>query len=119
MSDSKSPIICVTCQRSFPEDLKAEDSPRYFAQGPLLPRSDDDHDFKDEADNILSFIESISYVTRYATEVEEEHYKTILSLLLELSEEAKRRLALVDSAMRERWDRDHGHNAPARKEGRA
>jgi hypothetical protein len=117
MAESKSPIICVTCQRSFPDDLTADHAPRYFAQGPLLPRSDDDHDFKNEADNILSFIESVSYVTRYAEEVEDEHYKTILSLLLELSEEAKRRLALVDSAMREKWDRDHSREAHARKAG--
>jgi hypothetical protein len=121
MADSKSPIICVTCKRPFPDDLKADDSPRYFAQSPLLPRSDDDHDFKNEADNILSFIESVSYVTRYAEEVEDEHYKTILELLFQLSEEAKRRMDLVDSAMREKWQRDHGQEeyVKALNEGRA
>jgi hypothetical protein len=119
MAESKSPIICVTCQRSFPGDLKADDAPRYFAQGPLLPRSDDDHDFKDEATTILSYIEAVSYVTRFAPEVEEKHYETILELLLQLSEEAKRRLELVDYAMREKWNRDPGYNAPERKEGGA
>jgi hypothetical protein len=119
MAESKSPIICVTCKREFPDDLKAEKSPRYFAQEPLLPRTDDDHDFKDEATTIVRFIESVSYVTRFATEVEEKHYATILELLMQLSEEAQRRLELCDAAMREKWNRDHGYNAPERKEGRA
>ena len=117
MAESKSPIICVTCQREFLDDLKADDAPRYFAQGPLLPRSDDAHDFKDEANTIVSYIESVSYVTRYSQEVEDERYKTILELLLHLSEEAQRRLELCDAALREIWTRDHGTDAQACKEG--
>ena len=70
MAESTSPIICVICRRPFPDDLKADDSSRYFAQSPLLPRSDDAHDFKDEATLIVSFIESVTYVTRYSEEVE-------------------------------------------------
>ena len=106
MAESQSPIICVTCQRSLPDDLKADDAPRYFAQSPLLPRSDDAHDFKEEATQIVRFIESVTYVTRFCEEVEEEHYKTVLELLLQLSEEAKRRLDLCDTALRERWARE-------------
>jgi hypothetical protein len=117
MAESKSPIICVTCKRPFPEDLKADDSPRYFAQSPLLPRSDDAHDFKDEADQIVRFIESVSYVTRFTEEIEDEHYKNIMELLMQLSEEAHRRLELCDAALREVWHRDHGHDAQARKAG--
>ena len=118
MAESTSPIICVTCKRPFPDDLKAADSPRYFAQSPLLPRSDDAHDFKDEATQIVRFIESVTYVTRYSEEVEEEHYKTVLELVLQLSEEANRRLELCDAALREIWHRDHGREATqARKAG--
>jgi hypothetical protein len=119
MAESKSPIICGTCQRNLPEDLKEEDAPKYFAQENIFPRSDEDDAFSNEATRILSFIESVAYVTRYATEeVEHEHYETILDLLFQLSEEAKRRLELADYAMREKWNRDHGHNAPMRKGGR-
>ena len=106
MAASQSPIICVTCTRPFPDDLKADDAPRYFAQSPLLPRSDDAHDFKDEAHQILRFIESVTYVTRYCEEVEEKHMTTILELLLQLSDEAHRRLELCDTAMRERYHRE-------------
>jgi hypothetical protein len=60
MEALKSPIICVTCKREFPDDLNQDNSPRYFAQGPLLPRSDDAHDFKDEATHIVRFIESVT-----------------------------------------------------------
>jgi hypothetical protein len=31
MAESQSPIICVTCHREFPDDLDADNSPRYFA----------------------------------------------------------------------------------------
>jgi len=48
MAEAKSPIICVTCTRPFSDDLKADDAPRYFAQGPLLPKTDDAYDFKCE-----------------------------------------------------------------------
>ena len=41
MAEAKSPIICVICTRPFLDDLKADDAPRYFAQGPLLPKTDD------------------------------------------------------------------------------
>lgn len=116
MAELKSPIICVTCKRPFPDDLQVEDSPRYFAQENLLPRSDEDHAFTNEATVILSYIESVTYVTRYATEVEDEHYKSILDLVLQLSEEAKRRLDLVDAAMREKWNRDHSKAFSSQKE---
>jgi hypothetical protein len=111
MPESKSPIICVTCRRSFPDDLEPDDAPRYFAQDPLLPRSSDEDHFVNEATNILGFIETITHVTQHCTEAEQKHHKTILELLFQLSEEAKRRLALADDAMRERADRD--------REGRA
>jgi hypothetical protein len=95
----------------LPEDLKADDAPRYFAQEPLLPRSDDDHAFKNETQTIVEYIEAVSYVTRYATDIEDEHHKTILELVMQLSEEAKRRLELCDAALRENWDRHHKRGA--------
>jgi hypothetical protein len=121
MADSQSPIICITCQRSFPDDLKVEDAPRYFVQESLLPRSDEDISFTNEALVILSYIETVSHVTRHAAELEEEHYNDILDRLFQLSEEAKRRLRLADAARREIWKRDHGHEeyVKALQEGRA
>jgi hypothetical protein len=82
-----------------------EDSPRYFAQEPLLPRSDEDISFTNEATTIISFIETVSHVTRHCTEAEQKHYEDILDLLFQLSEEAQRRLRLADAAMREIWQR--------------
>jgi hypothetical protein len=105
MPESKSPIICVTCRRSFPDDLKADDSPRYFAQENLLPRSDEDISFVNEARTILGFIEAITFVTRHSTEAEQAHHEEIYDLLFQLSEEAHRRLRLADDAMRERAER--------------
>jgi hypothetical protein len=86
MADSQSPIICVTCQRPFPDDLKKEDAPKYFAQENIFPRSDDDHAFSNEAATMVRYIESVTYVTRYATEVEQQHYETILELLYQLQQ---------------------------------
>jgi hypothetical protein len=84
----------------------------------LLPRSDDDHAFSNEATVIISFIETITHVTRHSTEAEQEHYEDILDLIFQLSEEAKRRLELSRDAMGEIWKRDHGKDAHTRAEGR-
>ena len=121
MEDSQSPIICVTCQRPFPDDLKAEDSPRYFGQFPLLPKSDDAHDFGSEVRHITEFISAIADVLSYGDhkEVEQKTYDTIFRLIGELSEEALRRITLSLDAMEEIWKRDHGKSAPTRNEGRA
>ena len=103
MSDSHSPFICVTCRRSFPDDLKAEDAPRYFAQDALLPRSDADLNFRDEADSILEFISVVAVLARYGdAELDDAQVKTLHALFLELSEEAQRRLALTAYAIHER-----------------
>jgi hypothetical protein len=123
MADSHSPIICVTCQRPLPEDLKEDDAPRYFAQTDLLPTRDGDHNFVAEADNILRYIKVLSTIVwtgSDAADIESREYDTILELVAELSEEAGRRLRLADAAMREIWKRDHGHeeHEKARKEGR-
>jgi hypothetical protein len=115
MAESKSPIICVTCQRSFPEDLKADDSPRYFAQSPLLPRRDDDQDFLTESVRITEFINAIGEALVFGKkEIEDDTYNTLFDLLTELSAEALRRMRLCRDAIDETWQRDHGH-----KEGRA
>src|SRR5688500_15023370 len=63
MAESK--IICVTCQRDFPNDLDADKSPRYLCQGPLLPKSDDAFDFASEVQRMLWYIQAIAEVTRY------------------------------------------------------
>jgi hypothetical protein len=59
MAEAKSPILCVMCQREFPGDLDAEQSPRYFAQNPLLPKTDDAYDFGCEVQRMLGHIKAI------------------------------------------------------------
>ena len=106
MAAKESPYICVTCQRPLPHDLKAEDAPRYFVQESLLPRSDEDISFTNEALVILSYIETVSHVTRHCKEAEQQHQDDIFDLLFQLAEEAKRRLRLADAAMRESYARE-------------
>jgi hypothetical protein len=110
MAESKSPIICVTCQRSLPDDLKSEDAPKYFSQGPLLPRSDSAHAFGSEVGSICEYIKAIADVIRYDAdkEIEPDTYSTLFELVGELSEEAIRRQDLALEAMNEIWKRDHG-----------
>lgn len=108
MAESKSPIICVTCQREFPDDLKADDSPRYFAQYSLLPRTEDAFDFATEAQSICRYIKAIADVLSFGEhkEVEQETYDTIFQLVGELSEEALRRAELTIEAARAVLDRE-------------
>jgi hypothetical protein len=103
MAASQSPIICVTCEREFPDDLKPDDSPRYFVQGPLLPRTDDMYDFGCEVQRMCGYIKAIADVLRYGDnkEVQPETYDTIFELVGELSEETLRRLNLSLEAGRE------------------
>src|SRR5262245_29875544 len=107
MSDSQSPVICVTCQRPLPLGTKREDAPKYFAQGPLLPQSDSADDFAGEARPINSYIKAVSYVLRYSEDkdIPEEIYREIFALIEELTSEAERRLALAHEAMHEIWSR--------------
>jgi hypothetical protein len=103
MAESKSPIICVTCQREFPDDLDAEKSPRYFAQYSLLPKADDAFDFASEVQTLCRYIKAISDVMSYGDhkEVEQGTYDTIFELVGQLSEEALRRVDLSLEAARE------------------
>lgn len=103
MADAKSPIICVTCKREFPDDLKADDSPRYFAQYSLLPKSDEAFEFTSEAQNILRYMKAISSVWAFDNHkhVENDTYDTLFELMEGLSEEALRRVELSLDAYRE------------------
>jgi hypothetical protein len=123
MAESKSPIICVTCQRPFPDDLKAEDSPRYFAQYSLLPKRDEAFEFASEVQTLCGYIKAIADALRYGDhkEVDQDTYDTIFELVGQLSEEALRRVDLSLDAYREIEQREiEGQKAlSARKEGRA
>jgi hypothetical protein len=121
MAEATSPIICVTCQHEFPDDLEAENSPRYFAQGPLLPKTDDAYDFGCEVQRMCGYIKAVSDVLRYGEhkEVQPETYDSIFELVGELSEEALRRLDLSLEAIREieKRGREAKKATQARKEG--
>jgi hypothetical protein len=116
-----SPIICVTCQRSFPDDLDAEKSPRYFAQYSLLPKADDAFDFASEVQSLCRYIKAIADVMSYGDhkEVDQRTYDTIFELVGQLSEEALHRVDLSLEASREIEKRElEAKKAPhARKEG--
>lgn len=103
MADAHARIICVTCQREFPDDLNPDDSPRYFAQAPLLPKTDDAYDFGCEVQRMCGYIKAIADVLSYGDnkEVAPETYDTIFQLVGDLSREALRRLDLSLEAMRE------------------
>lgn len=117
MAEAKSPVICVTCKRPFPEGLKADDSPRYFAQYGLLPRSDDGENFSYEAQTILRYIRVLSAVLWQDTEnMEEWKANDLLELIQQLAEEADRRTELCREALAEVWRRDHGKDAPTQQE---
>ena len=107
MSEEQSPAICVTCRRNLPADTQPDDAPRYFVQGPLRPQSDSAHDFNTEASLINGYIKAVSYVLHYSeeSEIPEEVYREILSLIEELAEEADRRLTLAHEAMNEQYRR--------------
>jgi hypothetical protein len=66
MSEEKSAVICVTCQRSFPDDLDPKKSPRYFAQYSLLPKTDDAFDFASETQTICEYLKAVADVMRYS-----------------------------------------------------
>ena len=121
MAESKSPIICVTCHRTFPDDLNQDDAPRYFAQLPLLPRTDDAYDFGWEVNQMLGYIKAVATVLRYGENknVEPETYDALFGLVGELGEEAMRRLRLSTDGAREIENREEeAKKAPhARKEG--
>jgi hypothetical protein len=118
MSESQSPIICVTCRRPFPDDLTSEDAPKYFAQSPLMPKSDSAHDFVSEARMISWYIKAVSYVFHYkGEEVPEEISEEIFALLEELAREQDRRLDLAHEGINETWRRDHGKDDQVRKAG--
>jgi hypothetical protein len=123
MAESKSPIICVTCTRPFPDDLKQEDSPRYFAQYSLLPKSDDAFDFASEVQTLLRYMEAISSVWSHGDhkDVEQDTYDTIFEMMGQLSEEALRRVNLSLEASRELEKRqiEAQKVLSTRKEGRA
>lgn len=116
MKDSTSPVICVTCQRPFPAGLKSEDSPRYLGQYGLLPTSDDDNNFVNEARNILRYIRAASYCARYAVDVEHDISQEMYGLIQELSEEAQRRVDLAGEAMDEVWKRTRDKASPGPRE---
>jgi len=109
MAEAKSPITCVTCQREFPDDLKADDASRYFAQYSLLPKTDDAFDFATEVQSLCEYIKAISDVLRYRDhkEIEEKTYNTIFGLVGELSEEASRRTELTIETARAVLDREY------------
>ena len=117
MAESKSPIICVTCQRSFPDDLDADNSPRYFAQYGLLPKSDDAFDFASEVQNICRYMKAISDVMYFGDlqHVEQRTYDTIFELMGQLSEEALRRTELTIEAARAVLDREYHREQEAKK----
>lgn len=121
MSESQSPIICVTCRREFPDDLDAEKSPRYVAQYSLLPKRDEVFEFASEVQTLCRYIKAISDVMHYGDnkEIEEDTYDTIFELTGQLSEEALRRVDLSLDAYREIEKReiDAKKATHARKEG--
>jgi hypothetical protein len=123
MAAKESPIICVTCQRDFPDDLKAENSPRYFAQYSLLPRTEDAFDFASETQTICEYLKAVADVMRYSDhkEIEDKTLKSIFGLMGELSEEALRRTELTIEAARAVLDREYQAEqaTPTQKEGRA
>jgi hypothetical protein len=95
MAEPKSPIICLTYQRPFPHGLKREDTPQYFAQHRTFTTEDDVAGVGTEVTMLLNYIQSVAYVTRFADEVPEDHYLTILELLMALGKEAERRQDFV------------------------
>jgi hypothetical protein len=108
MADS--PYICITCQRPFPDDLKQEDAPKYFAQYPIMPKTDSGDEFGNEVRILNEYITAICDVLKYGEhkDIEPHTYQGIFQLVGELSEEAKRRQLLSLEAMDEIWKRDHG-----------
>lgn len=117
MSESKSPVICVTCKRPFPPGITSEDSPRYFAQSPLLPKSDDPHDFATEAQTIVGYVKAVANVVAYTNkEISFRDYDTLMNLIGDLSDEAERRLQLSLDAMYEIEHRHEGHGTSTQEE---
>jgi hypothetical protein len=121
MADSKSPIICVTCQREFPDDLDADKSPRYFAQYSLLPKADEAFEFASEVQSLCRYINAIAEVLSWGdhNNIETRTYDTIFELVGQLSEEALRRVDLSLEASREIDKRLHEADkaTPVRKVG--
>ena len=119
MSASHSPIICVACHREFPEDLKAEDSPRYFAQCGLLPRMDKAFDFATEVQRLCGYLKALSDGLGFGDhkEVKQDTYDTIFQLVGELREEALRRVELTLEAARVVADREYKAERAAKQAG--
>jgi hypothetical protein len=112
MSESKSPVICVTCQRPFPHDRKLEDAPKYFAQYNLLTRSDDAMSLLQETETLLRYVRTAAWVVEPARKIAEDLPGNLNSLILDLTEEAHRHVKLAGDALEEIWDRHHGQTAP-------
>ena len=122
MADSKSPIICVTCQRPLPDGITVDDAPRHFAQTDLLPTRDGEGNFMVEAENILRYIKVVSTVTWTGSakaDTAAADYDTILELIAELAEEASRRLTLAGDALDEVYQRNKAHACLMPTEGGA
>ena len=121
MAESKSPTICVTCARSFPDDLDADKSPRYFAQYSLLSKADEAFECASEVQSLCRYIKAISDVLGYGghKEVEQATYDTIFELVGELSDEALRRvnLSLEASRLKEEREMEAKKANQARKAG--
>jgi len=104
---SHSPIICVTCQREFPDDFDGDKTLRVFVQYHRHPTASDWDGFGNEAKTITSYITAVADLMRYADqEIEDETYRTVFQLVGELSEEASRRLELSLDAMEIEWKRE-------------
>jgi len=80
---------CITCNQSLPAEM--EEHPAYFAQYSLEPDEDDPQDFTCEVDNILHYIQSLSWaLVTDERSLEENDLHWLHQLLEDLSEEALR-----------------------------
>lgn len=101
MTESKSPVICVTCHRPFAPGLKEEEAPSYFAQYYTFPSSDAVDGFANEVKTLLEYIETLSHIARWEDKVEDHRRNNLLELIHDLTEEARRRNDFTLSAIEE------------------
>ena len=117
MSDSTSPVICITCQRPLAPVLKQADSPRYIAQHSLLPTADDGEEFALQVQTIMGYIRAVSTAAFWADKhIGEVISDTLFQLIEELSAEAERRLVLAMNAMGDLWERTQNQATPTQPE---
>jgi hypothetical protein len=85
-----------------------------------MPQSDSASDFGSEVRTILEYIDAVASLIHFdlEKEIEDTTYRSIFSLIGELSEEALRRQELSLEAIDEIWRRDHDPASAPRKEGR-